>query len=107
VLIMGASVSLWPEVSLRELGAWGFVRASAGVATGTLLAVLIAMSPSLALATTRTASHAPAVQSGRQAFGTELRNGHYLAMAAAPLFGLGLGVAAARGRRSRREHDQT
>ncbi|HEY6560894.1 MAG TPA: cytochrome c-type biogenesis CcmF C-terminal domain-containing protein [Polyangiaceae bacterium] len=107
VLIMGASVSLWPELTLRELGAWGYVRASAGIATGTLLAVLIAMSPSLALATTRSANRAPAVQSGRQSFGTELRNGHYLAMAAAPLLGLGLGVAAARGRRSRRDHDQT
>ncbi|HMJ15834.1 MAG TPA: cytochrome c-type biogenesis CcmF C-terminal domain-containing protein, partial [Polyangiaceae bacterium] len=109
VLITGASVSLWPELSLRELGAWSYVRAGAGVATGTLLAILIAMSPSLALGRTRSDAQASTVQSDRQRFGTELRNSHYFAMTAAPLLGLGLGAAAARagGRRRQREHDDT
>jgi cytochrome c-type biogenesis protein CcmF len=44
VLILGASVSLWPEVSLGKLGVWGVVRATAGVTTSVVLAVTLASS---------------------------------------------------------------
>ncbi len=44
VLILGASVSLWPEVSLGRLGAWGVVRASAGVSASVVMAVMLASS---------------------------------------------------------------
>lgn len=46
VLVLGASVSLWPEVSLGRLGAWGIVRASAGVTTSVVLAIMLASSMS-------------------------------------------------------------
>jgi hypothetical protein len=42
VLILGASVSLWPDVSLREVGAWGYVRASAGLTSSVIFAILLA-----------------------------------------------------------------
>jgi cytochrome c-type biogenesis protein CcmF len=43
VLLFGASVSLWPEVVLREAGAWGVVRALAGTATTVIFSVLLAV----------------------------------------------------------------
>jgi hypothetical protein len=46
VLIFGASISLWPEVSLGRLGAWGAVRASAGVTASVIMAVMLASSMS-------------------------------------------------------------
>jgi cytochrome c-type biogenesis protein CcmF len=53
ILIGGASISLWPEFSFGEVGAWGYVRAGAGVAVGTMFAVYLAMTPSLAYAKPR------------------------------------------------------
>jgi hypothetical protein len=50
ILIGGASISLWPELSFREVGAWGYLRASAGVATSTMLAIWLAVSPTSAYA---------------------------------------------------------
>lgn len=44
VLLSGASVSLWPEVRLREVGVWGAVRAFAGATTTVLLSILLAAS---------------------------------------------------------------
>ncbi|HEY5959667.1 MAG TPA: cytochrome c-type biogenesis CcmF C-terminal domain-containing protein, partial [Polyangiaceae bacterium] len=44
VLIFGASISLWPEVVLSRLGAWGIARAGAGVTASVLLAVMMASS---------------------------------------------------------------
>jgi cytochrome c-type biogenesis protein CcmF len=44
VLVLGASVSLWPDVSLGRLGVWGVVRATAGVTTSVVLAVTLASS---------------------------------------------------------------
>jgi cytochrome c-type biogenesis protein CcmF len=49
VLISGAFVSLWPDVSFKQLGVWSYVRASAGATSGVMLAVLIATSPARAL----------------------------------------------------------
>jgi cytochrome c-type biogenesis protein CcmF len=50
ILIGGATLSLWPELSFREVGAWGYLRASAGVATSVMLAVWLAVSPTSAYA---------------------------------------------------------
>jgi len=44
VLIGGASISLWPEVRLREVGVWGYLRATAGAATSIMFAILLATS---------------------------------------------------------------
>lgn len=44
VLIFGASISLWPEVAFQKLGAWGIVRATAGVTTSIVFAVMLASS---------------------------------------------------------------
>lgn len=53
ILITGASVSLWPETLLGTSRVWAFTRAGAGVATGTIFAVWLAMSPALASASPR------------------------------------------------------
>jgi cytochrome c-type biogenesis protein CcmF len=50
VLISGASLSLWPEVSLGGSRVWAFARAGAGIATGTILSVWLAMTPAAAYA---------------------------------------------------------
>ncbi len=42
VLILGASVSLWPEVTLKEMAAWTYAKAAAGAATGIMITVLFA-----------------------------------------------------------------
>jgi uncharacterized protein (DUF58 family) len=52
-LIGGASISLWPELSMREAGAWAYVRAGAGVATSLMLALWLALSPTAASAEER------------------------------------------------------
>jgi cytochrome c-type biogenesis protein CcmF len=48
VLILGAAVSLWPDVSLREVGAWGYVRATAGLTSSVMFAILLASTPAAA-----------------------------------------------------------
>jgi len=50
ILVFGAGISLWPELSLGELGAWAYVRAGAGVAAGAAFSLWLAMSPSYAYA---------------------------------------------------------
>jgi cytochrome c-type biogenesis protein CcmF len=48
VLIGGATLSLWPEVRLREVGVWGYLRATAGAATSIFLAILLSVTPARA-----------------------------------------------------------
>jgi cytochrome c-type biogenesis protein CcmF len=60
VLIGGAAVSLWPDVSLKEVGAWSYVRASAGVASGVMFALILASSPAMAVQTDRDTAAAEA-----------------------------------------------
>jgi cytochrome c-type biogenesis protein CcmF len=50
VLMGGASISLWPELSAKEAGAWAYLRAGAGVATSVMLAIWLAVSPTSAYA---------------------------------------------------------
>ena len=47
ILICGTVTSLFPELSFAEAGAWSYVRATAGVATGVAFAVYMAMAPSM------------------------------------------------------------
>jgi len=94
VLVLGASVSLWPELALGELGAWAYVRAGAGVAAGTALSLWLAMSPSYAYAKPRPpalpSSYVPA----------EIPLSRSLPALGATAFGLGVGaVFAARRKR--------
>jgi hypothetical protein len=49
ILISGAFVSLWPDVSFKQLGVWSYVRASAGATSGIMFAILIATSPARAM----------------------------------------------------------
>jgi cytochrome c-type biogenesis protein CcmF len=48
VMLMGTSISLWPEVSFKRLGVWGTVRLAAGAATAVMLTVLLATAPARA-----------------------------------------------------------
>lgn len=48
VLIFGAIVSMWPDVTLEEQGAFGYVRAAAAVATSVMFALVLAFGPALA-----------------------------------------------------------
>jgi cytochrome c-type biogenesis protein CcmF len=57
VLISGATISLWPEVALSSSRAWSFARAGAGVATGTMLSIWLAMAPATAYAGERPRAH--------------------------------------------------
>jgi len=53
VLIGGAAVSLWPDVSLREVGAWSYARAAAGLTSGVMFALIVASSPAAAVESAR------------------------------------------------------
>jgi cytochrome c-type biogenesis protein CcmF len=50
ILIFGASISLFPELSLREAGVLAYARAGFGVGTSLIYAVWLALSPSTAYA---------------------------------------------------------
>ena len=50
VMMLGSVVSLWPEVRLRELGAWGAVRMAAGTAGVVMFSVMFASTPAHAIA---------------------------------------------------------
>jgi cytochrome c-type biogenesis protein CcmF len=53
VLVLGCSVSLWPEVRARELGVWSYVRAASATAATLSLSLWVAMSPGAAFAAER------------------------------------------------------
>lgn len=89
VLILGACVSLWPEASLGELGAWSYVRAGAGVTAGAAFSLWLAMSPSYAYANPRPQPAAPPPLAAK----VEVPLSHRLPPLGAALFGLGLGTA--------------
>jgi cytochrome c-type biogenesis protein CcmF len=104
VLIVGASVSLWPELALSEVRAWGYLRTAGGAAAVTALGVWTAMGPAFAYgpeAQREAVSVARVTSPERPAAGSMLGAFHYSGMALGPLFGLVLGAAIAR--RKRRE----
>ncbi len=53
ILIAGAGISLWPEMALKEVGAWAYVRTATAAASGIMFAIWIAMGPSMAYGATR------------------------------------------------------
>lgn len=53
ILILGATISLWPELSLREAGVGAYARAGFSVATSVIFAIWLALSPSTAYARVR------------------------------------------------------
>jgi cytochrome c-type biogenesis protein CcmF len=50
IMIGGAAVSLWPEVSWRRLGVWGTIRLGTTAAAGVMLAIMVASAPARATA---------------------------------------------------------
>jgi len=98
ILIAGTTTSLFPELSLGEVGAWSYVRAAAGVATGTAFAVWMAMAPGTAYA------HERPVETARRPAATSIRSFRQLPTAglgAAGFVGLALGSVVSFGRRRR------
>ncbi|HEV8550631.1 MAG TPA: hypothetical protein VGQ57_16410, partial [Polyangiaceae bacterium] len=82
---------LWPELSFKEAGAWSYLRASAGVATGVMFSIYLCASPTNAYA----AAPRPRVTAVTAGAPRPLPLGAFGAAA----FGLGLGAAFAFGRR--------
>lgn len=50
VLILGASISLWPEVSVARAGVWGYLRFGSATIVALLLSLLLAALPARAFA---------------------------------------------------------
>ncbi|MFO7181481.1 MAG: cytochrome c-type biogenesis CcmF C-terminal domain-containing protein [Pseudomonadota bacterium] len=91
VLVGGATISLWPEVSFGTSRVWAFARAGASAATGTMLAIWLAMSPTIAHAEPRPRS-VPLELRAESPLPRLVRSGGI----AAPAAGLGLGMVMAR-----------
>jgi cytochrome c-type biogenesis protein CcmF len=97
ILITGTVTSLFPELSLGEVGAWSYVRSAAGVAAGTAFAVWIAMAPGMAYSHERpAAAHGPEIASIRS-----LRQLPTSGLGTAGFVGLALGSVVSFGRRRR------
>jgi hypothetical protein len=90
VLVLGATVSLWPELSFGELGAWSYVRAGAGVAAGTVLSLWLAMSPNYAYASVKSQAKPPPTPATVASL--EVPAERAMPPLLAGLFGLGLGT---------------
>jgi cytochrome c-type biogenesis protein CcmF len=97
VLIFGSTVSLWPEMALKEVGAWGYVRSAAAGLSAVAFALWLGMSPSTAYASQR-AARAPPAPPLRAAEALPLASA-----AAAAAAGLALGALASRRRRRARQ----
>jgi cytochrome c-type biogenesis protein CcmF len=52
ILMLGSIIAMWPEVAFEEVGAWGYVRAAASVATSVMFGLLLASGSSQAYAGT-------------------------------------------------------
>ena len=102
ILIAGAATSLWPDVQLRTVGAWSYVRASAGVAASVALSLWLAATPAAATSASFSARTPKAPQ---QSF---IRAGlaaspWSMGMLLAPIAGLGLGIGRGMRKQGRRE----
>jgi cytochrome c-type biogenesis protein CcmF len=62
VLIMGSVVAMWPELSLQQVGVWGYARALGGVTSSLLLGIAVAMTPARAFAQSASSLHAGTVE---------------------------------------------
>jgi cytochrome c-type biogenesis protein CcmF len=60
VLMVGTTVSLWPEGSFGEVGAWSYVRAAAATAAMVALGLVVAAAPARAYASGAAARASPA-----------------------------------------------
>lgn len=97
VLIFGSTVSLWPEMALREMGAWGYVRTAAAGLSAIAFAVWLGMSPSTAYASAREGRPPPTDRAPPTWADLPLSGA-----GAALLGGLGLAAVAIRRRRAER-----
>jgi cytochrome c-type biogenesis protein CcmF len=61
ILCLGSVVAMWPEVSLEEAGAWGYVRAAASVTSAVIFGVVLASSAGSASAETPPVRGSPPV----------------------------------------------
>jgi len=104
VMIGGAAISLWPELGYREVGAWAFVRGAAGVATGIMIAIMIAALPSTAHATTQGRLVSSSIRSQPSVLmrGGEVPRGILFGSGLAPMIGAMLGIAVSVTRRKRK-----
>jgi len=98
ILIVGTVTSLFPELSFAEAGAWTYVRASAGAATGVAFAVWIAMAPSMSYAHERPAD---TPRTGPDTSLRALRTLPTAGLGTAGFVGLALGSVVSFGRRRR------
>jgi cytochrome c-type biogenesis protein CcmF len=96
ILILGASVSLWPELAYGRVGAWAYIRAAATGVTGCAVAFVVASAPAQAYAQPETRAPPGSWRSGDVAPTVMVGAG------AAPVVGIALGALFAR-RRSRRD----
>jgi cytochrome c-type biogenesis protein CcmF len=96
ILIFGASVSLWPEFALGEVGAWAYVRAAATGATGCAVAFVVASAPANTYLRPETRAPPAAWRSG------DVAPAVVYGVGAAPVAGIALGALLVR-RRSRRD----
>ena len=98
VLMAGTITSLFPELSLGEVGAWSYVRSTAGVAAGTAFAIWIAMAPGMAYTQQRPEATArrPAITANHS-----FKQLPTVGLGAAGFVGLALGSVVSFGRRRR------
>ncbi len=62
IVILGATVGLWPELVLGESGAWAYGRAAVSLAGSVMLALVIAATPGRAYAQATSSLHAGTVE---------------------------------------------
>ncbi|HET9953042.1 MAG TPA: cytochrome c-type biogenesis CcmF C-terminal domain-containing protein [Polyangiaceae bacterium] len=101
VLVVGAAISLWPDVSLGSSRAWAFARAGGSVAAGTMLSIWLAMTPGSAYARERPDKARPVLR-----VESPLPRLVHSGAIWAPVLGLGLGLASA-GSLSRRKRNSS
>jgi len=104
IMIGGAAISLWPELGYREVGAWAYVRGAAGVATGIMIAIMIAALPSSAHASTTNRQVSSSIRGQPSVLmrGGEVPGGILFGSGLAPMIGAMLGIAASVERRKRK-----
>jgi cytochrome c-type biogenesis protein CcmF len=69
IMIGGAGISLWPEVSWRRLGVWGSLRLAAGATAGVMFSIMAASAPARASSTVPTrvlTQHWPTLQASAE-----------------------------------------